>query len=82
MAKNNVKVLFITEKWCDADPNKGLTNNYHNLFKTFENVFPHAKFSIVHLDEYSMLKKKHIDNFIPTLSDRVEPEIVIFSLLG
>jgi len=76
------KVLFVTEKWCDADPNKGLTNNYHNLFNTFKNVFPYAKFSIVHIDEYSMVKKKHIDSFLPTLIDRLEPQIVIFSLLG
>jgi len=47
-----LKVLFVTEKWCDADPNKGLTNNYHNLFKTFKNVLTEATFNIVHLDEY------------------------------
>ena len=82
MEKNNPKVLFVTEKWCDADPSKGLTNNYHNLFKTFATVFPKSKFNIVHLDEYSAVKKKHIDNFLPTLVDRVEPDIVVFSLLG
>lgn len=57
MEKNNPKVLFVTEKWCDADPSKGLTNNYHNLFKTFSNTFPEAQYNIVHLDEYSMVKK-------------------------
>ena len=82
MEKNSPKVLFVTEKWCDADPNKGLTNNYHNLFKTFSNTLPDAKFSIIHLDEYSAVKKKHIDGFLPTLVDRVEPDVVIFSLLG
>ena len=82
MEKNNPKVLFVTEKWCDADPNKGLTNNYHNLFKTFSNTLPEAEFSIIHLDEYSAVKKKHIDGFLPTLVDRVNPDIAIFSLLG
>ena len=71
MVKNNKKVLFVTEKWCDADPKKGLTNNYHNLFKTFKTAYPDTKFSIVHLDEYSMLKKKHIDAFIPKLIDNL-----------
>jgi len=82
MAKSDKNVLFITEKWCDADPKKGLTNNYHNLFKTFKAVYPDTKFSIVHLDEYSMLKKKHIDTFIPKLIDNLSPDIVVFSLLG
>ena len=82
MEKSNPKVLFVTEKWCDADPDKGLTNNYHNLFSTFKNVLPDIKFSIIHIDEYSAVKKKHIDNFLPTLVDRVEPDIIIFSLLG
>ena len=82
MEKNNPKVLFVTEKWCDADPNKGLTNNYHNLFRTFKAVFPETKFNIVHMDEYSLIKKKHIDAFLPTLIDRVEPDLMIFSLLG
>ena len=82
MAKNEPKVLFVTEKWCDADPNKGLTNNYHNLFKTFQAAHPQAEFNIIHLDEYSIVKKKHIDGFLPVLVDRLQPDIVIFSLLG
>jgi len=82
MAKSDLNVLFVTEKWCDADPNKGLTNNYHNLFKTFKTVLNEATFNIVHLDEYALVKKKHIDGFLPTLIDRVEPTVVIFSLLG
>jgi len=82
MEKSNLKVLFITEKYCDADPQKGLTNNYHNLFRTFKNVLPEANFSIIHIDEYSIVKKKHIDSFIPTAVDKVSPDVVIFSLLG
>jgi len=82
MEKSNPKVLFVTEKWCDANPNKGLTNNYHNLFRTFKNTFPDTQFNIVHMDEYSLVKKKHIDTFLPTLLDRTKPDIVVFSLLG
>ena len=82
MEKNKPKVLFVTEKWCDANPKKGLTNNYHNLFKTFKGAFPNTQFNIAHMDEYSLIKKKHIDTFLPILIDRSEPDIVVFSLLG
>ena len=43
------KVLFITEKWCDAIPEKGLTNNFHNLFGTFKKNNPDIHFSLLHL---------------------------------
>jgi hypothetical protein len=82
MGKNKVNVLFVTEKWCDANPSKGVTNNYHNLFKTFKTSYPDAKFSVIHMDEYSLIKKKHIDTFLPSLIDQLSPDIVVFSLLG
>ena len=82
MERSNVKTLFVTEKWCDANPDKGLTNNYHNLFKTYSNAIPDSHFDIVHFDEYSFIKKKHIDEFlIKTVKDK-KPDVVIFSLLG
>ena len=82
MEKNKKNVLFVTEKWCDANPLKGLTNNYHNLFKTFKACYPEVPFNIIHLDEYSLTKKKHIDTFLPTLIDNLAPSLVVFSLLG
>lgn len=79
--ENNPTILFVTEKWCDAQPSKGLTNSYHNLFKTYENVYPNSHFDIVHFDEYSLMKKKHIDDFLIKIVKNKKPEIVIFSLL-
>ena len=76
------KVLFVTEKWCDADPSKGITNNYHNLFKTFKSKYPTTQFSIIHMDEYYVRKKKHIDTFLPSVIDKFDPSVVVFSLLG
>ena len=76
------KILFITEKWCDGLPGMGLTNNYHNLFSTFKNSFPDAQFSIVHLDECAHQLKTHIDNVVPKIVNKFDPNIVIFSLLG
>ena len=80
--KNKIKTLFVTEKWCDANPAKGLTNNYHNLFKSYHNVFPESHFDIVHFDEYSLLKKKHIDDFLIKTIEQKKPDLVVFSLLG
>ena len=34
------------------------------------------------MDEYALTKKKHIDTFLPSLIDKLEPTVVIFSLLG
>ena len=76
-----IKTLFVTEKWCDANPDKGLTNNYHNLFKTYNNAIPDSQFDIVHFDEYSMIKKKHIDEFLINLIEKKKPDVVIFSLM-
>lgn len=76
------KVLFITEKWCDGIPQRGLTNNYHNLFGTFKNSYPDSNFNILHLDECAHLLKTHIDNVLPEVYKKVKPDIVIFSLLG
>lgn len=78
--KNNI--LFITEKWCDANPNLGLTNNYHNLFSTFKKAMPESKFNIIHLDEVAVTYKTHIDSLIPKVYEKTKPDIVIFSLLG
>ena len=76
------KILFITEKWCDGLPNMGLTNNYHNLFFTFKNTFPETEFAIIHLDECAHTLKTHVDNIIPKVINKFNPNIVIFSLLG
>ena len=83
MKNKSVKVLFITEKWCEANPQMGLTNNYHNLFGSLNSCeFNNVEFSVAHMDEYALVKKQHIDTFIPTLCEREKPDIVIFSLLG
>ncbi len=76
------KVLFISEKWCDANPNMGLTNNYHNLFATFKNAYPNNDFNVLHFDEYALTNMKHVDNIIPKVCEKLKPDYVIFSLLG
>ena len=76
------KVLFITEKWCDGDPRKGITNNYHNLFGTFKHAFPNIMIGVAHLDEIALVQNRHIDFSIPEILESFEPDLVIVSHLG
>jgi len=78
------KVLFVTDKWCDLNPNLGLTNNYHNMFKTFEqyNVNDKYTYDILHLDEASINYNQHIDEVLPAYHAKWGADIVIFCLLG
>jgi hypothetical protein len=82
MKSNELSVLFITEKWFDGIPSGGLTNNYHNLFGTFKLNYPNIKFNVFHLDECATVLKTHIDNVIPSILEKTNPNLVIFSLLG
>ena len=76
------RVLFITEKWCDGEPGKGLTNSFHNLFGTFSNAFPNTQIGVLHLDEVFVLSGVHIDTQIPGAIDDFKPDLVVVSHLG
>ena len=69
-------VLFITEKWCDCDPDKGLTNSYHNLFGSLE-CSGLASLSIFHPDEYMQRTKKEF--FTPLMFEifRTKPDVIV-----
>lgn len=77
-----MRILFITEKWCDGNPSMGLTNNYHNLFSSLNNSGLDVEFAIIHIDEYAMVKNQHVDNIIPKTCDTYKPDLTIFSFLG
>lgn len=77
-----MKILFITEKWCDGNPAMGLTNNYHNLFSSLQNSGQDVDFALLHMDEYALDKNKHVDTIIPKVCDGYKPDVVIFSFLG
>ena len=65
------------EKWCDGDPKKGITNNYHNLIGTFANS-KKGKFSAAFIDE-AALKGSHIDS----LGEGIEEfDTIVVSFLG
>lgn len=77
----NTKVLFVTEKWCDGDPTKGLTNSVHNLFGSLANS-KNCEISTIHYDELLLTKQTHINNVLVSICSKVSPDIVIFSFLG
>ncbi len=78
----NNKLLFITEAWCDGDPTKGLTNNYHNLFGSFKRSFPEIPFNILHFDQSLVQFNTHIDEIIPKVYEKYKPNIAVLSLMG
>jgi len=79
--KSRKKVLFITEKWCDGNPNMGLTNHYHNLFGTLASLDT-VEIGIFHFDEYKYSTGNHVDIEIPKIMDVFKPDIVVVSHLG
>ena len=77
-----MKILFVTEKWCDGEPKLGLTNNYHNLFGSLKAARLGVKFSTIHYDEFFLKYQRHIDEAIPAVYEKTKPDLVIVSLLG
>jgi len=78
--KNNV--LFVTEGYCDGDPDKGLTNNYHNLFGSFKRSYPEIPFNVLHFDEALVRHNTHIDKILPVVYEKYKPNIIMMSLMG
>lgn len=54
-------VLFVTEKWCDANPDYGLSNNTHNLLGSLEasGLATHSQFCY---DEYRSRNSRACDS--------------------
>jgi hypothetical protein len=76
------RVLFVTEKFVDGIPSAGLTNNFHNLFNTFQQSKPDYQFNTLHIDESSVVYGKHIDEVLPQYCLHWDVNIVFFCLLG
>ena len=81
IVKNKKRVLFITEKWCDGNPQMGLTNHYHNLFGTLESL-DIVDIGIFHYDEFTRETGKHVDAIIPEVINQFNPHVVVASHLG
>ena len=74
------KVIFITEKWCDGRPEKGLTNNFHNLFGSLESSNLDIPYDNYFVDEIAS-EGSHITYKTKEIIDK-EPELVVISFLG
>ena len=73
---------MVSEKWCDANPEMGLSNHYHNLFGALKHSKLDVDFKIVHFDETRMIHNNHIDNILPKIVKKYSPDIIMVSLLG
>lgn len=80
--KNNLNVLFLTEKWCDGNPSLGLSNHYQNLFGSLKCSFPQISINIIHYDEFYMKYNEKIDFAVQHLFKKNVPNIVFISFLG
>ena len=74
------RLIFITEKWCDGDPSRGLTNNFHNLFGSLESSNLDISYDNYFVDEIAS-NGSHITYKTKEIIDK-EPEVVIISFLG
>lgn len=68
-------IFFITEKWCDCDPGKGISNVYHNLFGSLYSTGL-ATQSVFHPDEFYQTTGK--DCFTPLMFEiyKTKPDIL------
>ena len=74
-----MKILFVTEKWCDGKPECGETNTYHNLFNTAA-IAGHS-YKNVFFDQYSRERnRKHIHQAIR--DEAVGCDLVVFTPLN
>lgn len=80
----NKKVLFITEKYCDAKIEFGLTNSYHNIFGSYKNcsLSKDNPFFVVHYDETIISRGIHINTLKEKILQNVKPDIIVCTLLG
>ena len=69
------RLIFITEKWCDGDPSKGLTNNFHNLFGSLERSELDVEYENYFVDEQDVKGRTQ------EIIDK-GPRAVVFSFLG
>jgi hypothetical protein len=69
-------ILFVTERYCDAQETKGETNHFHNLFATAQQS---GLFSSI---ENLFLDQCNINVSLFEKVDRKKPSLIFFSFLG
>jgi hypothetical protein len=74
------KVLFVTERWCDGIPERGISNTEHNLFGSLESSGL-AEFECLFSDEYLLSYGRTIDNYLLNYCQIYQPDLVVVSPL-
>lgn len=71
-------ILFVTEKWCDCNPDLGTTNSEHNLFGSLEasGLATHDRF---HFDEYFHKNKQPGDRALISKCLESQPDLLILT---
>jgi hypothetical protein len=76
--RSELDVGIVCDKWCDGDPNIGISNNYNNIIISLRKGIPDIDISILHYDELLIKHGKHIDTVLPF----VAADVFIFCFLG
>ena len=76
--RSELDICIVCDKWCDANPNVGISNNYHNIILSIRSVLPLADITLIHYDELLLKHSKHINSVLPF----VTADVFIFCFLG
>lgn len=71
-------VLFLTEKWCDCNPEAGLTNSSHNLFDSLASTGL-ATQTHFHFDEYVRRTETRGDQAFVEFCQSERPDLIVWS---
>lgn len=76
--RNDLDICIVTDKWCDGNPNAGISNNYNNIILSLSKSIKNIDITLLHYDELIVKHNKHIDSILPSIS----ADIFIFCFLG
>lgn len=76
------RALFVMEKWCDASPEVGFTNNFHQTLGTFLQAKPEYPCNTIHIDEAHVTYGQHINDILPKYCLHHDVHVVFFCLIG
>lgn len=74
------KVLFVTERWCDGDPQRGWSNTEHNLFGSLE-ASGLAEYENLFVDEHVYSYGRRVDATLLNTCAIQRPSLVVISPL-
>jgi hypothetical protein len=76
--RSDLDICIVTDKWCDGNPNAGISNNYNNIILSLSKSIKNIDISLLHYDELIQKHSKHIDSILPNVS----ADVFIFCFLG